>query len=578
MPIHRRDHARRRTAYAAHAARAARRLALAAGAATAWAAAPALAQGPPGVGPDATTLPARALRVGVGIGWDRAAERYEDGVLRGPGDRFSLDTLGVAAFPFLAATESAARVAAGLPEFHASLGTSVVRARDALETTPLSLEYGLASRLSIKVTIPFVTAAARVDATINPLGREATVGLNPAQATPSIAAGYGALLSQLDAAGAYLSARLASCPSNPAAAGCATVLANSGTAQSLVTEAGAFAAALAALYGGRGRDVGALFVPLAGSATQVAIAARLAGIKAQFAAFGAPAVSAAAPLGAPAPLTARDFQGVLGDSAFGIRSTGLQSVVRRGVGNVEVGGTYRWFDSRLAAPVTAADSARWWVRSAFTASYYLGAANPGADALIGAPLGRPAAGARAGVALDVGRGGRFSLSTATTYARWSGASLDVRAPASADDPFPAASRATTIRYTPGAELRLDVAPRVAVSEAIALAATWTWRHRDGDTWAITGAMPSPAPAAVNVSPGMNAVGASSGEHRLGASIGYSTVAAWRRGEARWPLEILLTHYQVTTASGGTVPKISHDDVVLRWYWRARAPLAAASRR
>ncbi|MEA3245431.1 MAG: hypothetical protein U9Q74_04685, partial [Gemmatimonadota bacterium] len=333
--------------------------------------------------------------------------------------------------------------------------------------------------------------------------------------------------------------------------------------------AGAYTAALAALYGGRGTDVGAPFVPIAGGATQVAIAARLAGIKAQFAAFGAPAVTGAAPLGSPAPLTITDFQGVLADSGFGIRSTGLQSVVRRGVGNVEFAGTYRWFDSRPTAPASAADSARWWVRSAITAAYSLGAANPGADDLIGAPLGRPASGARAGVALDLGRGSRYSLSAATSYARWSAVSLDVRAPASDADAFPAASRATTIRYTPGAEMRLDLAPRVALSEAIALAATWAWRHRAGDAYAMTGAAPSPAPAAFDVSPGMNAVGASSGEHRFGASVGYSTLAAWRRGEARWPLEVVLTHYQVTTASGGTVPKVSHDDVVLRWYWRAR---------
>lgn len=562
MPTTRRDHIRRHSATI-------RRFALAACVATAFPIASTAAQGPRGVGPDATTTPAGSIRIGFGIGWDRAAERYEDGILRAPGDRFSLDTLGVAAFPFLAATETAARIAAGMPAFRASLGSSVVRARDAVETTPLTLELGVTGRLSLRATIPFVTAAERVDATINPLGREATVGLNPALVTPGIATGYATLLSQLDAAGAYLSGRLASCPANPTATGCAAVLANLATAQALVTDATAFTAALATLYGGRGTDVGAPFVPLAGSAAQAAVAAHLAGIKAQFAAFGAPAVSAAAPNGSPAPLTIADFQNVLTDSAFGIRSSGLRSVVRRGVGNVEFAGTFRWLDTKPAAPATAADSARWWARSALTASWSRGAANPGADDLTGAPLGRPASGVRAGGVVDVGRGTRYSLSAAATFARWSDVAVDVRAPASAQDIFPAASRTTTIRYTPGAEMWFDVAPRAALSDAIAIAATWTFRRRDGDAYAITGASLSPAPAAFNVSPGMHAVGASSSEHRFGASVGYSTLAAWRRGGARWPLEIVLTHYQVTTASGGIVPKVSHDDVAVRWYWRAK---------
>src|SRR5581483_3145901 len=250
-----------------------------------------------------------------------------------------------------------------------------------------------------------------------------------------------------------------------------------------------------------------------------------------------PAVSAGPPVGSPAPLTIADFQNVLTDSAFGIRSGGLRSVVRRGVGNVEFGGTYRWYDSKPGAPTSAADSARWWLRSALSAAYSLGVARPGAGELIDAPLGRPASGVRAGGVVDLGRGVRYSISAAAAIARWSGVALGVRAPAAGNDAFPPAARLTSIRYTPGAEVQFDVAPRLALSEAIALAATWTSRHRDGDTYTITGESPSPALLAFDVPPGLSAVGAASAEHRFGASVGYSTLAAWKRGTTRWPLEI-----------------------------------------
>ncbi|MCC7196279.1 MAG: hypothetical protein IT356_12060 [Gemmatimonadaceae bacterium] len=529
----------------------------------------AFAQWPAGVGPDAATLPSRALRISFGIGWDRAPERYENGVLRSPGDRYSLDTLGATVFPFLGVTEAATRAAAGLPAFRASLGASVVKARDALETTPVTVEYGLTSRVSLRATVPFVTAAARVDATLNPLAREATVGLNPALANAAIATAYSTLLTQLGAAGSFLGDRIASCPSNPAAPGCAAVLASPATAQALVAEARTFATALAALYGGSGANPGALFIPLAGSATQAAITARLAGIRGQFAAFGAPAITALAPIGAPAPLTIGGFQDFLADTAFGIESRGLRPVVRRGVGNAEFATTIRLFDSRRGAKVGASPSAGFWVRTAATVAYSLGAPNPAADELIGAPLGTVARGLRVGAMADGGHGSRYSFSVAASRVSWAGTAMDVRALTQPGAPFPSAAGTASVTYTPGAEWRLDAAPRLAISEAIGIAATWTYRRRDADAFALTGQTPSPSASAFDVHPGMNSVGPSSTEHRFGASIGYSTIAAWERGQAQWPLDIVLTHYQTTTASGGTVPKVSHDDIVLRWYWRSR---------
>ena len=523
------------------------------------------AQGPRGAGPDARTPAAGILRIGIGATWTRNAESYDaNGTVRELGARFSLDPLGTTALPLLAPIETATRSLAALPDFGASLGASVVHARKSMESTPLALEYGITPRIAVGVVIPLVTSISRVDLALSPLG--ASLGFNPSLTSEAAADANRQLLSQFAGAATFLNGRLATCAASPSATGCAAINTNAEAARALVLQSTSFATTLGTLYGGAAGGAGARFVPLAGSAAQAAIDARIAGFKAQYASLGATQIQSSGPVGAGAPLTASDFQRVLTDSAYGIIANPLGSVVRRGIGDIALSATWQWHDSWTAVPTTGSlrQQVRW--RSAVVGTFRHGtgsAADP-AD-LISVPLGDGQNDVEILSITDAGLGSRFSFTTLFRYTVQAPSDATVRFATGGGDPFPNQSNTVVHSRDPGDEFEIAFFPRVAFSEAISLAASYSFRSRTADN--------EVAPVITPAGPGIGGLSASrdvGGEaraHALGASLAYSTVASHARGGARWPLEISLEHFQTTRGSGGNVPKLAHDAVTVRWYWR-----------
>lgn len=501
--------------------------------------------------------------------WDRWRESYEAGVLAPLGRRFSTDSIGSAWFPMLAPVEGAVQSAAAEPAFRASLGQSVVGWRSAFESTPIDVAAGIGRRFTIGATIPFVTSIARVDATIQHANRTATVGINPALATPAIAAANGPLLTQLDAAAASINARIASCGANPSGAGCGAIVASPAAARAVADQASALSASLGSLYGGRGSSIGALFVPLAGGSAHAAIAARIQAIKSQLASFGAPAVTAGAPVGAPAPITTAEFRRVLTDSTFGVRAAPLASIVRRGIGDVTAYAQFVWHE----APSTLADGtrdARWW-RSAASIAYRAGTgASARAADLTPVALGDHQADIELTSVTDVALGRGLSVTTAVTFTVQQASDLTIRVPASLDAPIPEAFRTLTVTRDLGEKLAVAFYPRWSPSEAVSLAGHYGFHRRGVDRISGTALTTDAAGAPVTLDASLSAPREASIEHRIGASVAYSTLAAHARGEARWPLEVAISHFQTTAGPAGSVPKLAADAVTIRWYWRGVA--------
>ena len=150
---------------------------------------------------------------------------------------------------------------------------------------------------------------------------------------------------QFDSASSQLSRSIALCAAAPSTAGCAPINANPAAARALMTSANSFASGLAQVYGGRNGSLGYLFVPIAGTAAQTAIEAKVAAYKAMYASYGANAITGTGPTAAQAPLTATDMQTVLTDSLFGINGKPLATSVMRGPGNIEVGMKVNLYDS-----------------------------------------------------------------------------------------------------------------------------------------------------------------------------------------------------------------------------------------
>lgn len=528
------------------------------------ASAPLMAQGARGAGPDARTPPAGTIRIGFGVSWSRNTDLYDDGTVRELGARYSFDPLGAGVIPSMSEAESAARDASGVPDLVGSLGASTVHARRATDMTPLTLEVGVTSRLAVGIVVPLVTAAVRVDAGVNRLGTEANFGLNPALTATGVAASNESLVAQLFTARTYVAQQIATCASTPGGLGCAPYVASPAVAQQLVTNASQFSAAITSLYGTTSQP-GLPFVPLASSAVQYAVASRLAGFKAQFAAFGAPAVSAAAPLGAPAPITGVQFQQLLTDTKYGIASTGLIPVTRRGVGNVELQAQYTLHDSYGTSTSGAAASGEPWWRASLGGTFQLGASRQSSPTdLLPVDLGDPGTAiAGTGIA-EIGIGRHFALASAVSLTSRQGTTVTLRVPQSPTDVLPGLSQELPLHVTPGAEVLATIAPRWTPNDALALAATYSYRSKTADSYTIDqsgGTFLSPP------DPSILGKGSAQQEHRFGASIAYSTVASWEAGHARWPIEVTLTHFQTTSGSGTAVPKLAYDGVTFRWYWR-----------
>jgi hypothetical protein len=527
------------------------------------------AQGPRGAGPDARPIPAGTLRISAGATWDRSPEEYVGsgpGSLRGRGWRFTADSLTPTALPVLGPVQSLARTASGIPSLGASLGALTSGVRTTRETTPFEVEAGLTSRLSLSVRVPLVTMTSRVSVRMNPLGREATVGINPAYLTTEGTNGNTLLAAQLDTAARALNARIATCATQPAATGCAAFNANAATARATVTEATAFRAAMVALYGA-GTSPGMPFVPTAGSAAQAAIDARIAGFKATFAALGISSLTAAGPGGA-APLTAGRLQSVLQDSAYGIRSTGLVPTVYRGTGDIEVTGRYTWHDSYANATRAGSWRQRLWWRAAVAATVRVGGTGRDASAdLVALPLGAGSGGYAIAPVTDVGIGTKASVTVSLRAASSAAQTLRLRIPTTRDAPFPSADRVASVTRTPGSLAAVGIYPRWTLTDAVAIAGYYGYESEGADRYTGSASVASPSggtqTATASVLDGLS----ERREHRAGAFVTYSAAGSSGRRAAGWPAEVSLGHFQTTAATGGRVLKHAYDEVTVRWYWR-----------
>jgi hypothetical protein len=528
-----------------------------------------------GVGDDARVLPGGAVSFRTGTEWTRYFERYaknppgrKDGALEPLGQDFNLDTLGSARLEYLSPVEAGVRLLAGMPDFNASLGKMVVRVRDHVLTTPVALEFGVMSRLTVGAVIPFVTATSEVDFRMNPTGREPTVGFNPTLGAPTALASNASLLAQFDSAAAQLSRQLASCPANPSQPGCAAVNANPASARNLLQNANAFANGLAQVYGGRNGAKGALFVPLFGTAAQSAIEARISGYKALFATFGAGAITAVGPVAAQAPLTVDDAQRVFTDPLFGIGAQPLATTITRGMGDIEVSAKLKLVDTFAGDARTSFAPTGFNWRQSIGGSYRL------ATGVLNAPdnftdigTGQHDRATEVRSFTDLLFGPHFWLSVVARYNMPMADERVIRITDSPDQPLAAAYRQQTVKRKLGNEFNIAVNPRWTLNDYVGLSGHYDYRSKSADAYTGTFNVSNLAGQQVAIDASTLDLATDAREHRLGLGVSFSTVAAFERGTAAFPVEITYSHFQTTRGSLGDVPKLTVDLMQVRVYGR-----------
>ncbi len=532
------------------------------------------AQAVTGVGDDATLPDKGVLRFSISSIWKSWYERYGQGTPGRPngsveplGVDFNFDTIGVGQLENLGPVQNSIRSLSGMPGFTASLGAANVQLRDNVLTTPLGVEAGLTKHLALSVMVPFVTATSNVNFVMNPTGFEPNIGFNPALLVPAVVTSDATFLAQFDSASAQLSRQIATCTATPGAPGCAPINANPNGARALVTSANSFASGLAQVYGGRS-TTGALFVPIAGSAAETAIEAKIAAFRAMYTTYGSTAITGTGPVAAQAPLTASDMQTVLTNPMYGVNAKPLATSVTRGIGDIEVGlklklfDSFRGNDSALFAP----KGFNW--RQSFGGIFRLGTGalpSPADFTAVGTGDHQNDIEGRSFTDLLFGR--HFWLSLVGSYTVQMADQLTVRIPDSPTQVLLASYRQESVQRNLGDILEIQVNPHVAINDYLSFTGQYYYMHKAADAYSGRFTVTDLAGNTATLDASVLGMYTEQSESRLGIGMTYSTVANVEKHKSGVPFDISYFHYETTLGSLGRVPKISVDQVTLRVYQR-----------
>ena len=527
-----------------------------------------------GPGEDAFVVPGGTLRVGISTELARFDERYGGGAADGSGSEivplaadFNLPALGVSEVPNLAPAQDAVRTLSGLSSFQLSLGQTRVGAEATVSTTPLVVEMGLTNWLSLGVTVPLVLTHTEVTAQ---MGAAGNVGVNPALASATARENNIALRSQFEQAASLLTAALDACQADPSGPNCPALNASRDQALALIANANAFATGVAEFYGTDG-GTASPFVPLAQSEAQVAVEARVAAFRAEYAGFGVDnVITQIGPSAAPVGLARGDLQRLLTDSAAGIRADSLLSMDRGSLGDVEVMAKLKLFDTFGSDPRRRVAARGFNARAAVTGVVRFGTGRPDyPNQFLDVGTGDGQNDFEVRPALDVGLGRYFWMSLVGRVVFQQADQVEARVPTSVGQALPPAYSLQSVDRKLGNYYQLDASPRVMLTDYFAVAGLYSFRRKQQDEYTGTFTLDSATTGVGPVTLDANtlALGTEQTEQRVGGGVVYSTAAAASRGRGRLPLEISYSHMQTLRGRGRTQAKFFTDRVQVRVYTR-----------
>jgi hypothetical protein len=509
---------------------------------------------------DAAPVPRGMLRARITTGWTRFDERFTTNGLRSLSDELSTDSLGSRQFPALVPVEQALRTLANNPSVRLSFGRLNANSDARVVTTPIALEYGVTQRLSIGVLVPVVQTRRNVQLTVNPdsggnVGYLQSASQRVTAATTN-AQVYAAFRRAADSIGALLTR----CPTNPNAAGCAAVNANAADAASARLQAQRFADALNTSLG---IDTArTLIAPRTNSALASFIDAQRRALNVRVQQYlGASAGSTTGVFTTPSPFTAINLQGRNGipgllQSPLGGGLDSITTINHLGIGDVQVGAQYLLVDgfSRDTFPIRGVQT-RLAIGGAFRFATSL---VDSTKSTLGIPMG-DGAGFELHSAMDV-IAGHFGGTVVARYVQSFARTVTAPLVGDPEAPFPAPLFGK-VQRTAGTVIGLDVTPRFLLGDWLALDGHYGIERVGPTTWQ----RPTPVTTCTGCETLTSAPNmASRTSQRVGLGLRYSTANAFRRGLARYPVEVSYTHLETFTGDPG-VPLLSRDQIQLRLF-------------
>ena len=515
---------------------------------------------------DAAPIPRGMLRIRVSNAWTRYDQRFCDaGRICELGAEFATPALGAAQLPRLTPLEMGLQTLTSNSAVRLTLGRLDVRSAARIVTTPIAVEYGVSRRLSLGIMVPVVQTRRVIVLDVNQnAAAPANVDLVRRALRRNAASANAAVAANFQRAADSLGALIARCASNPAGPNCAAVTANGADAAAAQAQALAFANAARAF----GIDSASVqLAPRKSSLLADSIEVNRARLNARLQQYlGAGAGSPTSLfLSADSAFSYIDLQGRNGvggllRSGLGGGFDSLATTDRLGIGDIEIGAQFLVFDrfQRDSLPVRGVQT-----RLAVGASVRLATSRADtATNLADIGLGN-GAGVELRSAFDLIRG-RAGGTIAGRYVKSFARPVSAALFGDPEAPFPYPVLGQRQRQA-GDVLALDVTPRYLLTETLALDGHYGVEHAGAATFSDGGIFADPlCPSCA--APTSSVSTAARTAQRLGLGLRYSTVDAFARGSAPYPVEISFTHLETVSGSPGVL-KVSRDQIQMRLFFR-----------
>jgi len=353
-----------------------------------------------------------------------------------------------------------------------------------------------------------------------------------------------------------LRARVTTCQAAPTDPICAPISGQQSAVLALMQNTATLAGALERLYGTGTEHPGLPYVPINRNVSQEAINGQIAALQTAYQKFLSKSIVSGSVVPAAAPAANAQFQSLL-------KSVGhdtLRSVDRSSIGDISLGATFQVANTfRDTSDVVAGFK----YRLAVNGTFRLGTGQPGnRNRFFDFGTGYGQNGLEGGAAADVQLNRRLSASAIGSYTLQLG-TIDVeRVPNAAGLAYPL-GRPFRGTFSAGNVLALSILPRFRLAGYFSLNGRFSVLRTGADQYMLGASSDT---ASVQVAPSTPYGATAATAQQIGFGFSYSTVLGPDANPGRIPFEVLFSHLETITASGGPVAKAFREQVELRVYF------------
>ena len=508
-------------------------------------------------GEHALPMRAHTVRLTIDGEWSHASSRFGSPTPLNPtlavgtpeslGVYFGGDSLGAREMPWLTPLQQQLQALTGIGGYALNLGQSQLRLETSIRRTPIKVDFAVSSRLVLGVAVPIVRSRSYAFLALpdSHVATQGNVGFNPSVTAPGA---YAAFRTEVDSA---LIALQTQATSGPAAL--------QAQAQALYNQMRPYLCGLYQLGAGNASSgtspcfaaagaTAADFLPAGPSEAGDSLTTRLSRAQAEYdslrqayAALGTTIPTFTSTYALPAtPLDSNDLRRYVSDPAYPIAAETLATVVRTGIGDIELGGWYQ-----------LATGPKW--RSQLGGLYRFGTGTMDqASNLIDVGTGDGQADVELYTRNDIALSPQLWLHVGARGGMQASDEL-LRRVTPYYLPYALASDTATVRRKLGSYLALDLVPNWQLDESFGIGLGYHYFHQAATTFEYV----NPADSLRLLTPAsVLGEGTAVTRMQVGAGVTFSTLNRYAAGRARVPYRVTWSYQKTLYGRGGQVERSS----------------------